>query len=381
MFEDKTFEVILSDMLSYVSDRNSELDTRDGSMIYTALAPMALELETIYREMDAILEETFLETASKDYLVKHGAQLGVDIHEATYGTFKGEFDVDVPIGSRFNLDEFNYNVIEKLSDPVNEGDYYVFKLVCETEGAEPNNYFGTLTPITFVGSNLSHAELISVIIPGEDEEETESYRYRLQTHLKNPPIDGNVNQYASWLDEFDGIGKYKVVPCWNGLNTVKLIILDANNTKATDELITEVQNHFDPPTEEINDDVTSEEYPQGRGMGNGKAPIGAIVTVNTVTEADVVIDCTLTLKDGYTTIVGVSEAIEKYLKSIIFDKTNISYMALSAEIYKTECVSDVLNLSITVGGKTVPIAGSITLGEDEIAVLNTELSTWTIGSV
>ena len=173
MFENKTFENILSEMLNYVSDKNPDLDTRDGSIIYTALAPIALELETAYHEMEMILEETFLETASKEYLVKHGDPIGLAINEATYGHFKGVFDVPVEIGSRFNLDKFNYNVIAKLSDPSSGDQTYSYELVCETAGTEPNGYLGVLTPITFV-PNLSYAKLTDILVYGEDEEETET---------------------------------------------------------------------------------------------------------------------------------------------------------------------------------------------------------------
>ena len=92
MFENKTFETILSEMLTYVEGQNPELDTRTGSIIYTALAPVALELETAYREMDMILNETFVETASKEYLAKHGDQVGVELNLATYAHLEGWFD-------------------------------------------------------------------------------------------------------------------------------------------------------------------------------------------------------------------------------------------------------------------------------------------------
>lgn len=380
MFEDKTFENILSNMLASVSDKNPDLDTRVGSIIYTALAPIALELETAYREMDMIVDETFVETASKEYLVKHGNQLGLDIMEATCGHFEGEFDVDVEVGSRFNLDKFNYNVIEKLSNPTDDNPYYRFELVCETDGVEPNTYLGDLTPITFV-AGLSYAKLTKVLIYGEDEEDTEAYRYRLQLYIKNPPIDGNVNQYDSWLSEYTGIGKYKVLPCWNGVNTVKLMILTSEGTRVSDEFKDEVQEYFDPPTSEINDDVDAESYPQGRGMGNGQAPIGSIVTVDTATEVPVKIVCQLKLKSGYSFPVGVQEAVNNYLKSIVFNKTTIGYMPISAEIYNAESVDDVLSLAITVKGKVMdtevsPFVDSVTLANDEIGVLDTKNSVW-----
>lgn len=380
MFEHKTFETILGDMLSYVSNRSPDLDTRDGSIIYTALAPIALELETAYHEMDMILEETFLDTASKEFLIKHGEQIGIDLNEATYGHFKGEFDVDVEVGSRFNLDKFNYSVITKLSSPTDDNPYYTCELVCETAGSEPNGCFGDLTPITFI-ENISHASLVSAIIYGEDEEETEAFRYRIQTHIRNPAIDGNVNQYNEWLDDYDGIGKHRVIPCWNGKNTVKLVILNTEQKSASTELITQVQNYFDPPTAAIDNNVNAESYPQGRGMGNGKAPIGAVVTVDTVTEVPVKVECTLVLKDGYSSPAGVEEAVDNYFKSIVLNKNSIAYMPISAEIYNVECVADITRLKVTVKGTVMDanatqFIASVPLNNNEIAVLDTTNSVW-----
>lgn len=391
MYEHKTFENILASMLSYVQSKNPDLDTRDGSIIYTALAPIALELETAYHEMDMILDETFMDTASMDGLVKHGNQVGVLLNEATYGHYVGKFDVDVEISSRFNLDKFNYNVIKKLSSPTESDPYYTCELICETAGSEPNSYLGDLTPITYV-SNLSYAKLTSVITPGEDEEETEQYRYRLQTHVKKPPINGNVAQYDEWLDNYDGVGKYSTIPCFNGINTVKLVILNSENKAASKELLREVQNYFDPPNAPIWedneygthwDDKNGETYPQGRGMGNGKAPIGAIVTVRTVTEIPVKVECKVTLKEGYTTPVGVAEAVDKYLSSIGLNKTTVGYMPISAEIYNAESVDDVIELKITVNGVVMdtevsPFIDSVSIGDEEIPVLDAVNSVWSV---
>lgn len=380
MYEDKTFENILSDLLTYVTDRYPELDTNVGSVIYNALAPVALELETVYHEMDMVVEETFVETASKEYLVKHGNQMGVELNEATYGHFEGHFNVEVEIGSRFNSDRFNYTVIEKKSDPTESNPYYVYELVCETEGSEPNSYLGDIKPITYC-SGLSYAKLVSVLVYGEDEEETEAYRYRLQVHAKNPPVGGNMAQYEDWLNSYDGVGRYRIIPRWNGANTIKLVILNPENKGASDELINEVQYYFDPPTSTIIDDVNDATYPQGRGMGNGQALIGAIVTVDTVTEVPVEIDCTITLKDGYQNCNDAIDAIEKYLETIALNKTKVSYMAISAELFNADSVEDVTSLSINVGGqvmdsKASPFIDSVTLGDNQIAVLDRENSNW-----
>jgi uncharacterized phage protein gp47/JayE len=382
MFEAKTFENILGEMLSNVSSIDPDLDTRTGSIIYNALAPIALELETVYHEMDMILDETFLDTASKEYLLQHGSQLGLDINEATYGHFKGEFNVDLEIGSRFNLDKFNYNVIEKLADPSENNPYYIFELVCETAGSEPNSYLGDLTPITYI-SDLTYAKLTSILIYGEDEEETEAYRYRLQVHVKKPPVNGNVSQYEEWLSEYDGIGKYKVVPCWNGINTVKLIVLNAENKAASDELIAEVQEYFDPVTATINDTISDPSYPQGRGVGNGQAPIGAIITVDTINETPLVIKCELELNNNYTSTTTVENEVNDYLNSIVMNNSVIAYMPIAAIIYNSPCVKTVKKLSITVNGTVMdtsvtPFVQSVTLNDNQIAVLDTQNSVWSV---
>lgn len=380
MFEDKTFENIMNSMLGYVNSTDPDLDTRVGSIIYNALAPIALELETAYHEMDMILDETFVETASKEYLIKHGDQLGLEINNATNAHFIGEFDVNVNIGSRFNLDKFNYTVIDKLSDPNGSNPYFTFELACETAGSEPNNMLGDLTPITYV-SGLSHAKLTSIIIYGENEEETEAFRYRIQTHVKNPPVNGNISQYDEWLAEYEGIGKYRTIPCWNGVNTVKLLILNPENESASTELIRQVQEYFDPPTGTINDDTSDIDYPQGRGMGNGQAPIGAIVTVDTATSVPVVIECELLLKDGYTSATEAQKNVEEYIESLALNKTTVAYMPIAAAIYNADCVEEVISLSITVNGKTMdtsisPFVDSVTIESNQVAVLDVENSVW-----
>jgi hypothetical protein len=118
-------------------------------------------------------------------------------------------------------------------------------------------------------------------------------------------------------------------------------------------------------------------------MGNGKANIGAIVTVDTVTEIPVVIDCQLKLKQGYTTPIGVQEAVEKYLDTLVLNKTTVGYMPISAEIYNTDSVEDVLKLTITINGVVMDkdastFIDSVTIGSDEIAVLDTEHSVWSV---
>ena len=50
MYEDTTYEIILERMLRNVKENSPELDTRQSSPVYTALAPAAEELQNAYIE-------------------------------------------------------------------------------------------------------------------------------------------------------------------------------------------------------------------------------------------------------------------------------------------------------------------------------------------
>ena len=206
-----TFDVILKRMLDAVPNN---IDKREGSIIHNALAPAAVELAQMYIEIETILNEGFADTASRKYLIKRAAERGVTPEPASYCISKGEFNIDVPIGSRFSLDDLNYITIEKLEPGV-------FKLQCETIGTLANSYLGTLIPIDYI-EGLTSAELVEILIPGEDEEETEHLRERYFRSLDSQSYGGNISDYKEKVKAIPGVAGVKVHPVWNGGGTVKL---------------------------------------------------------------------------------------------------------------------------------------------------------------
>src|SRR5690606_762694 len=122
-----------------------------GSIIFDAVAPHTIQLFQLYSSMDALINEMFGDTASREFLIRLCLDRGITPDEATYVIRQGEFNIDVPIGSRFNLDALNYVVTEKISDGI-------FKLRCETAGEIGNHQYGTLIPIEYI-DGLARAEL------------------------------------------------------------------------------------------------------------------------------------------------------------------------------------------------------------------------------
>ena len=80
MYGDITYDTILKRMLARVP---SDIDKREGSIIYDAIAPCAFELTLLYREFDAILDETFADTATRQYLIRRAKERGLEPYPAT----------------------------------------------------------------------------------------------------------------------------------------------------------------------------------------------------------------------------------------------------------------------------------------------------------
>lgn len=287
MYENITYESILKRMLDRIPNT---FDKREGSVIYDALAPAAIEIQNMYIQLDVILNETFADTASRDYLIKRCAERGVNVEKATYAIRQGEFNIDVPIGSRFSLNKLNYVVIEKISDGV-------FKLQCESAGNIGNIESGTLIPIEYV-DGLQTAVLTDVLVPGEDDEDTEHLRQRYFDSLGSQSFGGNVADYKEKLKSLDGVGGVKIHPVWNGGGTVKAVFTDSTYSKPSSVLVDEIQELTDPT--------------QNQGVGAGFAPIGHVVTVVGCDETPVNIQSTITFQEGWN-LESIKTSMEKVI--------------------------------------------------------------------
>lgn len=353
MYEGVTYEVILSRMLDRVLAQNPNIDTREGSVIYNALAPAAVELQNMYIQLDTVLNESFADTQTRYYLIKRCAERGVNVEEATYAIRQGEFNIDVPIGSRFSLNALNYIVTEKISDGV-------FKLQCETVGYDGNVESGTLIPIDYI-EGLQTAVLTDVLVPGEDEEDTEHLRQRYYDSLDSQTFGGNITDYKKKVNSLNGIGGVKVYPVWNGGGTVKLVIIDATFSKPSTTLIDAVQTAIDPT--------------QNQGKGVGIAPIGHVVTVVGCSETTVNIQTHITFQEGWDWI-----ALQPYVKAVIdhyFKELSATWEAngnLIVRISQIETrllgLTGVLDIAdttlngvaqnLTVAADNIPVRGNIT---------------------
>ena len=133
MFEEFTFDFLSERMLSNVND---DYDKREGSIIYYAIAPAALELAFLYTVLDMVSNEVYADTASYYYLIKRAAERGITPKEASPAIVKMNVvptNAAVNVGDRFNIGDLNYVVTEPV-----ENEAGAYKLQCESSGIEGN---------------------------------------------------------------------------------------------------------------------------------------------------------------------------------------------------------------------------------------------------
>lgn len=349
--DEMTFDYIMNRMLESVPDT---VDKREGSIIYDALSPAAAELVKCYMELDVVMDETFVDTASLQYLMLRCKERGVAIQGETAAVIEGVFtpsSVELTAGLRFNCDEVNYTITEKIS----AGHY---KLEAETLGTVGNKYTGLLLPIQTV-NGLETAQIAAVLIPAEDGDTTDTLRDKYYASIDGEAFGGNVADYREKVNAITGVGGTKVYPVWNGGGTVKLTIIASDYTAPSTELISKVQTAIDPE--------------QNHGEGMGLAPIGHTVTVTGAKYADLTITANVTFAAGWNWENGKSQlvsAANAYLDELCkawadSETTVVRISQIETHLLTADCVVDVDGT--TVNGDT----RNIELAADEIPRLST----------
>lgn len=347
MNEIPTYEEILQRCLDRVPN---SFDKRQGSIIYDAIAPCCVELAQMYIQLAGVYDQVFIDSAVGSALDALVRQNGVTRKEATHAIRLGEFDVVIPIGTRFSDGENSYIVVSNVEGTTNS------YLRCEQAGAVGNSYYGSLTPITYI-TGLTSAELTDIIDLGDDTESDDSLRERYMEAVTAPQFGGNVSDYQNKVKSLLGVGGCKVIPIWNGGGTVKLIITNTQGGVPTKSLVDEVQEAVDPNQDQ---------------SGIGIAPIGHIVTVVGAEALNIAISATFTLETGIgiTDIQeSVNKAIDDYFTSLskTWDKEDNLIVRLSQVETRLLGVSGVLDITNVKLNNT---SGNISLQSNQIPVRN-----------
>lgn len=355
--ESQSFDSILTALLEHVPD---DVDKREGSVIYDALAPSALKLAETYWDMAVLYRRTFAATADGDDLEKRVNEHGVErkkagkaIRRALFTDGNGQ-SLDVPISSQYRLDEIVYTIIE----PIEAGEY---KAEAQTAGAVGNKDYGEMLPLE-ANNQLGKAILADVLVPGEDDETDESLYQKFLDHIREKAFGGNRADYKKKVMAIQGVGGVRLRRAPFGGGTVKVIIIDSDFNVPTTDFVSYVQEQMDPI--------------EFKGEGYGTAPIGHEVTIEGVGKNEITVESQLIL-NGVT--IGqieaqINETLKEYFAELraIWSKDldiNVRITHIESRFLEIEGIEDIASTLLNGFDKNInliediPVLGQVIIRE------------------
>ncbi|WMJ82735.1 baseplate J/gp47 family protein [Oscillospiraceae bacterium LTW-04] len=308
------YNAMLNRMLAQVPD---DIDKREGSIIYDALAPTAYMLAGQNFMLGYLTDLLFGNTATGEWLDRVVGDFGLTREVATYSVRQincadsAGAAFAVPIGARFAIQELTF----KITDEITVGSY---KAVCEQLGTQGNCYSGAILPLDNIFGLGAAVLAVEPLIPARDEETDDALRARFYLSVRQTPFGGNKADYREKTMEIDGVGACVVFGAVDGMGAgnVGLIIGDEHQNRTSQTLVDEVQALYGT-------------------AGDGLAPIGHTVTVATCVDLAVNVSALLVLKSGTSIAVVqplVETAIRNYIENIAFDSGVVFYAKLVAEV-------------------------------------------------
>ena len=294
--EAQNYDYWLNLMLDNVPN---DIDKREGSIIYDAVAPAAMVSAQQSLSLANIIRETYIKTAQGEFLDYRAVEHGTSRYAATNTEVKGKFNddagnpINVNIGDRFaSIAEspIFYTVIKANNDGTAE-------MQAEEAGTSANSYIGQVLPVT-PNDNLAWAEITEIIAPARDAETDDHLRERILKSDAWLAYGGNIADYLDMIHKISEVGAAQVYPVWAGSGTVKLVIVNNDLMPASSDLVKKVKNIIDPEDNEA--------------QGVGLAPIDHRVTVVAPEVLKVDVSIQLQLTDQANKV-----AVEKGIKDML----------------------------------------------------------------
>ena len=351
----RNYDYWLDKMLDNVPD---DIDQREGSIVFDALAPAAMAMAQQSLTMANIIRQSYIKTAQGEFLDYRAVEHGTARYAATQTEVKAKFlDSDgnainnVQIGDQFaSIGETPiFYTIQKINDDLTG------ELTADDPGTTANSYIGQILPVTS-NDSLSWAEITEIVAPARDEETDDHLRDRLLKADDWVAYGGNVADYLSMLSKINEVGAGQVYPVWAGPGTVKLVILNNNLMPASADLVKKVKNLIDPEDSEA--------------LGYGLAPIDHQVTVVAPSILTVNVASTVTIdskQNADSVKAKIKEAIENYFELLrqswntVDPKTGRGY---SQTVYRSKILSQIMSVEGVINA-SVPVLngtdGDITL--------------------
>lgn len=356
MYENNTEEVLRTQMLDNI---DSGISKSEGYFVYDALAPAAKKFSEYYGALDTILKLVFGEQApevpQEDYdkfvdqdALRHGLERKQGIYSVGEVTFTGLDDAVIYENSVVQTVEgLKYKVTSQ--GKIKNGKC-TLKIKAIEIGAKYNVPSNSIVQIPIKINGITGVSNANPTTSGTDTESSKDLLQRIISKEREESSSGNAYDYKKWALQISGVEYVKVSPLWNGNGTVKVIVAGENGAELDDTIIKNVKDYIDPED----------------GLGKGKAPIGATITVVSVNPLKIDVDITgLTIQEGFD-MEDVKENIRisltEYFQEIPVGGI-VKINTVEAKVVMTAGVNDITSIKINGDSKNI-----ITSDEDKASL-------------
>lgn len=184
-------------------------------------------------------------------------------------------------------------------------------------------------------------------VGGADEESDADLWARYHERRTEPITSGNANHYVMWAKEVTGVSYARCIPLWNGNGTVKVIIAGADKKPLDDTIVTACAEHIE-----------------------AERPIGATVTVVSVTEVEIPIVAKIKLVNGHSldeVKADLSAAVSALLAALPFaEEQSVPYSRFLASLLQCAGVADYSTFTVNgaktalrINSGTIPVLGTV----------------------
>lgn len=249
--DDQTFSAILSRMLLAIPDG---IDKTEGSFIYDALAPAALELADMAANLQDVLRFSNVSTTSRDYLDLKADEHGLTRRAAAQATgavtFTGANGTVIPAGTVVSTSSLpNSPAVEFTTDEsvTITGGVATVAITASIAEARGNVSAATVVHLISAVVGVSSVTNVADTTGGADTETDEELLVRFYAKVRNPSAGGNVGDYLTWAFEVPGVGAARAIPVFYGNGTVLIAVLNQSKDVPSQTLLDAVLDHISDP--------------------------------------------------------------------------------------------------------------------------------------
>ena len=238
LFESESPEVILERVLGRME---TDLQTREGSWAYDQAAPLATEIWRAMMTLDELVEAFYVNERSGPYLDAHARLFALSRREGAAACagieFFGRDGTDIPRDTAFFTEDGREYRLQSSLPVTIQGGRAKGVLTAVAVGGRYNTGPGEIVRIMRTIPGLERFE-VEAAAGGADPEADAALFARLDEKRKRPPTSGNEAHYREWALSVDGVGEARVVRCWAGPGTVKVVIAGYDHKPVDGAIVT-----------------------------------------------------------------------------------------------------------------------------------------------